>query len=149
MVRDPAIYYNSDSKKYFVFSTDNNIGIFTSTSLLGPWTSVGSVLPNCSSINLSGNCDLWAPDVNSVNGQYVLYYAVSTVGSQDSAIGVATSPSLEPGTWSDLGAVVTSADGDNYNASEFSLYHRPHGLQCLTSTNRDQLIPIYLSKTAS
>ncbi|TBU30490.1 glycoside hydrolase family 43 protein [Dichomitus squalens] len=122
VVRDPAIYYNGDSKKYFVFSTDNDIGIFTSTSLLGPWTSVGSVLPNCSTINLSGNCDLWAPDINFVNGQYVLYYLVSTVGSQDSAIGVATSPSMEPGTWTDLGAVVTSADGDNYNAIDPNLF---------------------------
>ncbi|TBU46756.1 glycoside hydrolase family 43 protein [Dichomitus squalens] len=74
---------------------------------LGPWTSVQWIR----------NCDLWAPDINFVNGQYVLYYSVSTVGSQVSAIGVAASPSMEPGTWTDLGAVVTSADGDNYNAN--------------------------------
>ena len=68
VVRDPAIWYNPDSRKYFVFSTANNIRIFTSPSLIGPWTQVGSVLPNCSVIDLPGNCALWAPDINFVNG---------------------------------------------------------------------------------
>ena len=119
-MRDPAIWYNSASKKYFVFSTGSGIQIFTSTSLLGPWTNVGSVLPNCTVIPISvpTNCGLWAPDINYVNGQYVLYYSASSLGSQNSAIGVATSPSMEPGTWTDHGAVVTSATGDEYNASE-------------------------------
>ena len=127
VVRDPAIWYNPDSRKYFVFSTANNIRIFTSPSLIGPWTQVGSVLPNCSVIDLPGNCALWAPDINFVNGQYVLYYSVSTVGSQDSAIGVATSPSMEPGTWIDHGAVITSASGAEYNASmsSFTSFHPP------------------------
>ena len=35
IVRDPAIWYNSDSKKYFVFSTGDNIKTFTSSSLEG------------------------------------------------------------------------------------------------------------------
>lgn len=34
-----------------------------------------------------------------VNGVYYLYYAVSTFGSQNSAIGVATSNTMNPGTW--------------------------------------------------
>ncbi|KAM5544237.1 hypothetical protein V8D89_001897 [Ganoderma adspersum] len=122
VVRDPAIWYNPDSKKYFVFSTANNIRIFTSTSLIGPWTQVGSVLPNCSVIDLPGNCALWAPDINFVNGQYVLYYSVSTVGSQDSATGVATSLSMEPGTWTDHGAVITSTSGAVYNAIDPNLF---------------------------
>ncbi|KAH9940032.1 glycoside hydrolase family 43 protein [Epithele typhae] len=121
VVRDPAIFYNSDSKKYFVFSTDENIKIFTSTSLTGPWTRNGSVLPDCSVIQLAGNCSLWAPDINFVNGQYVLYYSVSSLGSQNSAIGLATSPSMELGTWTDHGAVITSQTGDVYNAIDPNL----------------------------
>ncbi|KAF9036924.1 glycoside hydrolase family 43 protein [Hymenopellis radicata] len=116
VVRDPAIWYNADLGKYFVFATGGGIGIFTSSALTGPWTRDGSVLPSCSSIALSGNCDLWAPDVNYYNGRYVLYYSVSDLGSQNSAIGVATSPSMLAGTWTDLGKVIGSSPGDVYNA---------------------------------
>ncbi|KAL1728767.1 glycoside hydrolase family 43 protein [Schizophyllum commune] len=116
VVRDPAIWYNADLGRYFVFATREGIKIYTAPSLKGPWTRTGSVLPNCSSIQLDGNCNLWAPDVNYINGEYVLYYSVSTIGSQNSAIGVATSPSMEQGTWTDLGAVIRSQGGDVYNA---------------------------------
>ncbi|KAH8823004.1 glycoside hydrolase family 43 protein [Flagelloscypha sp. PMI_526] len=116
VVRDPAIWYNSASKKYFVFSTGGGIKIFTAPALTGPWTNVGYVLPNCSVINNPGRCSLWAPSISYVNGKYALYYSTSELGSQNSAIGVATSPSMEPGTWTDLGAVVTSKAGDVYNA---------------------------------
>lgn len=78
---------------------------------------MGKVLPNCSIIDNPGRCELWAPDVNFVNGSYALYYSVSSLGSQNSAIGVATSPSMEPGTWTDLGQVISSKSGDLYNAS--------------------------------
>ncbi|KAI0738264.1 glycoside hydrolase family 43 protein [Daedaleopsis nitida] len=120
-VRDPAIIYNPTSKKYFVFSTGGGINIFTSSALTGPWTSAGSVLPNCSKINNSGNCNLWAPDVASINGQYVLYYSVSSLGSQNSAIGVATSATMVSGSWTDLGAVVTSSPGAAFNAIDPSI----------------------------
>ncbi|KAI0032151.1 glycoside hydrolase family 43 protein [Vararia minispora EC-137] len=123
IVRDPAIWYNSASGacKYFVFSTGGGIQIFTSTALTGPWSNVGFVLPGCSSVNNPGKCDLWAPDVNYYNGRYVLYYSASALGTQNSVIGVATSPSMEPGTWTDHGAVVTSVPGDVYNAIDPNL----------------------------
>ena len=38
------------------------------------------------------------------------------MGSQNSAIGVATSPSMEEGTWTDQGEVIRSNPGDVYNA---------------------------------
>ncbi|KAI0746663.1 glycoside hydrolase family 43 protein [Daedaleopsis nitida] len=116
VVRDPAIIYNPNSQKYFVFSTDEGIKMFTSPSLTGPWTRVGSVLPNCSKVNLSGNCALWAPDIGILYNAYVLYYSVSTVGSQSSAIGLATSYTMEPGDWYDWGTVITSSPGGAYNA---------------------------------
>ena len=96
-----------------------------------PWTRTGSVLPNCSIIQLAGNCSLWAPDVNFVNGEYVLYYSVSSLGSQNSAIGLATSPSMEQGTWTDHGAVITSQPGGIYNASASILSHQ-HGFRVST-----------------
>lgn len=59
-----------------------------------------------------------------VNGVYHLYYTVSTAGSQDSAIGLATSTSLDPGSWSDAGAVgISSKVGDPYNAIDANLIY--------------------------
>jgi arabinan endo-1,5-alpha-L-arabinosidase len=67
----------------------------------------------------------WAPDVAYFNGKYHLYYSVSSWGTIDSAIGVATSPSLSSPTWTDLGKVVQSdaaweagpsTDTTDYNA---------------------------------
>ncbi|KAF5351404.1 hypothetical protein D9757_012632 [Collybiopsis confluens] len=124
VVRDPSIWYNSASKKYFVFATGGKIGIWTSTALTGPWTNVGTVLSNN-----PGNCELWAPDVNFIDGLYTLYYAASSLGSQDSAIGVATSPSMEPGSWTDLGEVISSQSGDVFNAIDPNIILDPVGLQ--------------------
>ncbi|KAF8211949.1 glycoside hydrolase family 43 protein [Mycena galopus ATCC 62051] len=116
-VRDPSIWYNSASRLYYVFYTGNGAGMYTSPALTGPWTSAGSVLPSgCSVIPQAGNCNVWAPDVNFIDGLYTVYYAISELGSQNSAIGVATSPSMVAGTWTDLGLVINSVTGDVYNA---------------------------------
>ena len=128
-VRDPAIAYNPTSKKYFVFSTGSGIPTFTSDSIRGPWKSVGAVLPNCTVIKdiPISDCSVWAPDVKLINGQYTLYYSVSQLGTQNSAIGVATSPTMEPGSWTDHGAVVRSKPGDSFNASTscpYPVFHR-------------------------
>lgn len=67
----------------------------------------------------------WAPDVLYFNGVYHLYYAVSTFGSQVSAIGLATSPTLDPSSlsyhWTDQGPVITSTNGSPYNTIDPSL----------------------------
>ncbi|PWW80504.1 Glycoside Hydrolase Family 43 protein [Tuber magnatum] len=116
-VHDPAVICRTSDGTYFRFSTGNKIQIATSSSLSGPWTNKGSVLPSGSEINLAGNKDLWAPDVTKVGDTYYLYYSVSTFGSQESAIGVATSTTMEAGTWTDCGSTgVTSSAGSAYNA---------------------------------
>ncbi|KAL2133755.1 hypothetical protein VTI74DRAFT_1737 [Chaetomium olivicolor] len=118
---DPSIIRRSDGT-YFRFSTGGKIAVHTAPSLTGPWTYRGAVLPGGSSINLAGNQDLWAPDVIQVGNEYYLYYSVSTFGSQNSAIGVARSSSLDVGTWTDLGSTgVTSSTGMAYNAIDPNL----------------------------
>jgi len=61
----------------------------------------------------------WAPEILYFNGSYHLYYAVSTFGSQVSAIGLATNPTLDPSSpnyqWTDRGPVITSTNGSPYN----------------------------------
>ncbi len=65
--------------------------------------------------------DAWAPDLNYVQGRWVLYYAVSRFGTNNSVIGMATTRSLDPGSpdfgWRDEGMVLRSRPGvDDYNA---------------------------------
>jgi len=60
--------------------------------------------------------DLWAPDVSTHNGKYLLYFAASTFGKNTSAIGLATSQTAAPGSWSDQGIVISSHASDDYNA---------------------------------
>ncbi|KAI2463831.1 glycoside hydrolase family 43 protein [Annulohypoxylon bovei var. microspora] len=118
---DPSIIRRSDGT-YFRFSTNGKIAVHTAPDITGPWTYKGAALPSGSKINLDGNQNLWAPDVSLIGSTYYLYYSVSTFGVQDSAIGVATSSSLDVGTWTDLGSTgIESASGKPYNAIDANL----------------------------
>jgi len=61
----------------------------------------------------------WAPEVLYVSNRYCLYYSVSTFGSQVSAIGLVTNPTLDPADpnylWTDQGPVIASTNGLAYN----------------------------------
>jgi arabinan endo-1,5-alpha-L-arabinosidase len=105
-VHDPTVVVGPDGT-YFRFATFEDIQIATAPSLSGPWTSEGPVLPNGSKIPISGSNanSLWAPDAHFIGGTYYLYYAVSSLGSQNSAIGVATSATMEFGSWVDHGSL--------------------------------------------
>lgn len=67
----------------------------------------------------------WAPDVIYVNGQWRLYFSVSTFGKQVSAIGLVTSPTLDWNSpdyrWTDRGPVIQSQLGDPYNTIDPSV----------------------------
>ena len=61
-----------------------------------------------------------------------MYYSVSTFGSQDSAIGLATSPTLDPAApnygWTDQGPVIQSNPGqDPYNTIDPAIIQTPAG----------------------
>ncbi|OJJ36366.1 hypothetical protein ASPWEDRAFT_37937 [Aspergillus wentii DTO 134E9] len=116
-VHDPGLIQRQSDKVYYRFSTGNKISYAYSSSIEGPWTNVGSMLPDGSSIDLEGNDDLWAPDVQLINDVYHVYYSVSSFGSQNSAIGLATSETMDEGSWTDHGSTgVTSSSSKNYNA---------------------------------
>jgi len=66
--------------------------------------------------------DYWAPDVTQVGDTYYMYYSVSSFGSQNSGIGVATSKTMEPGSWTDRGSIgLDSKVGSAYNAIDANL----------------------------
>lgn len=58
-VHDPSLIQRSSDKRYFRFSTGNKISYASASSINGPWTNIGSMLPSGSSIDLAGNTDLW------------------------------------------------------------------------------------------
>ncbi|KAI8380109.1 glycosyl hydrolase [Blakeslea trispora] len=107
IVHDPAMIKRGDT--YYVFGTHDAVSIKKSTDRTN-FKHVGSAIP------FVGGADVWAPDVSEHNGQYWLYYAKSSFGSQDSCIYLATSPTLEVGSYTDKGSVICSKRGDPYNA---------------------------------
>jgi len=118
---DPALIRRDDGT-YFRFSTGGKIAIHSAPAITGPWTYKGAAIPSGSKIDKVGNDDLWAPDVIKVGSVYYLYYSVSSFGSQDSAIGVATSSNLDYNSWTDLGATgIASVAGKQYNAIDPNL----------------------------
>lgn len=58
-VHDPGLIRRESDGKYFRFSTGNEISYDSASSIEGPWTAVGSVLPDGSSIDIAGYNDLW------------------------------------------------------------------------------------------
>ncbi|KAI0030562.1 arabinanase [Vararia minispora EC-137] len=123
-VHDPTLC-RDNSGKYWLFSTGTGIQIRTSTDRTA-WTYIGEVFPNGapSSTNTytgTNNGDLWAPDCTYSNGQFYLYYAASTFGSQNSAIFFAKSTTGAPGSWVDEGLVTSSSSAVNYNAIDPNL----------------------------
>ena len=122
-----------DGSQYWYFATGQGIISRTSTDMIN-WNAGPSVFntqPAWTTQAVPSFTGLfWAPTVSFFNNQYYLYYAVSEFGTIDSAIGVATSPSLNTPTWTDLGKVVqsdpvgqTSANTDTtaYNAIDPSI----------------------------
>jgi len=92
---------------YSLFSTHSSIYAHSSTDRIN-FTDGGNALTALpvwtNAYSPSG--DLWAPDASAHNGVYWLYYAVSVFGSTNSAIGLAVSPTGQPGTFVDSGSSV-------------------------------------------
>ncbi|MCJ1415700.1 hypothetical protein MMC32_002032 [Xylographa parallela] len=130
-VHDPAIV-KKGKDSYYRFSTFGGISIATAPDLKGPWTVQGDALPGGSMIDLPGNTNIWAPDVHHIGNLYYMYYAVSTGGSQNSAIGVASSPSMDTGTWTDHGSLGI-LQSPNYNLIDPNLLIVDYGASLLLS----------------
>jgi arabinan endo-1,5-alpha-L-arabinosidase len=106
--------------RYYVFYTGQGILSKSSADRVfwAPGPSVFTNPPSWTSV--PGFTGLfWAPDVLYFSGQYHLWYAVSTFGSQVSAIGLVTNPTLDPADpaykWTDQGPVIASTNGSPYN----------------------------------
>jgi arabinan endo-1,5-alpha-L-arabinosidase len=123
-IHDPAIIW--DGNRYYIFATNRYAGkllpIFCSPDLRH-WTFCGHVfedVPEWARQEIPGARGIWAPDIARVGGEYRLYYAVSTFGSNHSVIGLATNRTLDPRSpdyrWVDQGRVIGSSREDDWNA---------------------------------
>jgi arabinan endo-1,5-alpha-L-arabinosidase len=129
-VHDPSTIIKCKDK-YYVFSTSLTGGIVASKASSDKifWTSgpdVFAAAPAWVTNSVPGlNRVFGAPDIISLNGQYYLYYVVTIIGTQASAIGLASNPTLDPSDpayqWTDRGPVLQSSAVYPYNALDPSL----------------------------
>jgi len=99
-VHDPVVIKERDT--YYVFCTGGRSGqgvipIRTSPDMK-TWTAAGFVmesLPEWATREIPMARNAWAPDISFYNGRFHLYYSVSSFGSRNSAIGLATAPTLD------------------------------------------------------
>jgi arabinan endo-1,5-alpha-L-arabinosidase len=132
-IHDPTMAREGGT--YYVFSTgdpagsigNGNIQIRTSSNLRD-WTYAGTVFttkPAWITTALGDIPNLWAPDISYFGGLWHLYYAGSSFGSNNSVIGLATTPTLDPRSpryhWTDDGLVFRTTSADNFNAIDPSL----------------------------
>jgi arabinan endo-1,5-alpha-L-arabinosidase len=133
-IHDPSSIAVCDGT-YYIFGTGRGIPIMTSGDAY-TWKYSGRVFDHIpdsvhSVVPKNNGADVWAPDIIMLNGQYYMYYAVSVWDSFVSAVGLITSPTLNPADpnykWTDHGVVVNSLDGDNLNAIDPCAFNAPDG----------------------
>lgn len=127
VVHDPTMIRTS-SGQYLLYATGGGIGNRTSTDRIAfsggadAFSSRPSWWRTYSSVP-----EAWAPDLSYHGGKYLMYYSVSSFGSQNSAIGLATSTTGRPGSWTDQGIVYTSSPSNDYNAIDPNLFVNDDG----------------------
>jgi arabinan endo-1,5-alpha-L-arabinosidase len=133
-IHDPSTVVKCDGN-YYVFGTGQGIPFLTSSNGF-TWQRGGRVfarIPDSvkSFVPKNDGRTVWAPDIIQLNGQYFLYYAISSWGQFVSAVGLITSPTLNTNDpnckWTDQGMVVHSVEGEDLNAIDPGVLHAPDG----------------------
>ncbi|WP_010527124.1 family 43 glycosylhydrolase [Thermophagus xiamenensis] len=105
---DPSVVKAEDGY-FYLFATEDirNIPIHRSQNLVD-WEFVGTAFTQETRPDFEPNGGLWAPDINIIDGRYVLYYSMSVWGGEwTCGIGVATSD-LPEGPYTDHGKLFRS-----------------------------------------
>ena len=122
---------------YYMYIMSPGIAIKTSKDLRN-WETLGKVFPVKGSKlpfdwmeeRVPGG-GIWAPGVYKIGDIYYLYYCVSTSGSQNSFIAVATNTTLDHTSpdfkWVDKGIVISSELGDPYNCIDPNVFIDDNG----------------------
>ncbi len=107
---DPSIVKSPDGV-FYLFATEDirNLPIYRSTDLQ-KWQYVGTAFTDESRPKWNPDGGIWAPDINYVDGKYMLYYSKSVWGGEwTCGLGVA-SASQPQGPYTDHGALFISQD---------------------------------------
>jgi arabinan endo-1,5-alpha-L-arabinosidase len=143
-VHDPSIIRQGST--WYAFTTDviglppgNYLPIRCSQDKIN-WSACGSIFPESMpawlAAKVPGIVGIWAPDVSYFNGAYHVYYAGSTLGSQQSVIGLVTNTTLDSTDpayqWVDRGEVLESNLGDDFNAIDPNIFIDSDGSVWLT-----------------
>ena len=105
---DPTVI-DANNGYFYLYATEDirNTPIYRSNDLVN-WEFVGTAFTNETRPTFEPKGGLWAPDINYINGQYVLYYSMSVWGGEwTCGIGVATSDRPE-GPFNDHGKLFRS-----------------------------------------
>ena len=105
---DPTVIKAQDGL-FYLYATENirNTPIYKSSNLID-WTFVGTAFTNETRPTFEPKGGLWAPDINFINGKYVLYYSMSVWGGEwTCGIGVAVADKPE-GPFTDKGKLFRS-----------------------------------------
>jgi arabinan endo-1,5-alpha-L-arabinosidase len=133
-IHDPVMIKQDDT--FYLFGTGNGIAVWSSPDMKS-WTREPPVFDSApewvSGLLPEFRNHIWAPDIYHHGGTYYLYYSVSSFGRNNSAIGVATTPTLHRSDpnfgWVDHGIVVQSVPGrDMWNAIDAHVMHDHEGI---------------------
>ncbi|MGQ1891604.1 family 43 glycosylhydrolase [Thermophagus sp. OGC60D27] len=113
---DPSLV-KGENGFFYLFATEDirNIPIHRSQNLVD-WEFVGTAFTNGTRPDFEPNGGLWAPDINFIDGRYLLYYSMSVWGGEwTCGIGVATSNKPD-GPYFDHGKLFRSNEIDVQNS---------------------------------
>ena len=103
---DPTVIRASDGY-FYLYATSRNVSVFKSPNLTN-WIYVGNAFDETTRPAIVSSASIWAPDINYIDGKYVMYYSQSVWGgSWTCGIGIAVSDTPQ-GPFTDLGALFTS-----------------------------------------
>jgi arabinan endo-1,5-alpha-L-arabinosidase len=133
-VHDPSTIVKCDGE-YWLFYTGRGVPSFHSRDLMN-WVAGPHVLTNPPAWSEAAVPDhhglsYWAPDVMRVGNRYLLYYSISVFGRNTSAIGLATTPTLDPNNpafgWKDEGEVIRCVRTNNFNTIDPAIFQDVDG----------------------
>ena len=113
---DPSII-KADDGYYYLYATENirNVPIYRSADLIN-WRMVGTAFNDQTRPQMVPRGGIWAPDINYINGKYVMYYSKSTWGGEwECGIGVATAD-RPAGPFTDVGKLFISSEIEVQNS---------------------------------
>lgn len=125
---DPSGVYDPIQRMWFLYATG---GQYLRSSDGVTWGQKGWVFGHLPDWGTKG-AGLWAPDVQYINGQYVMYYSLSTWGDPNPGIGYATAPKPN-GPWTDHGKLFLSQEIGVNNSIDANAFVDPN-------TNRVYLV---------